>query len=74
MGFTDCEHVTCDLYIIPCPAATANKPSTFKLTGLPDTVWLETSEEGKCHFCMLEYLDAKNKIKRRKAAHRRMDL
>ena len=74
MGFTDCPHVAYDLYILPCPNATAKEPCSFKITGVPDHVWLETREMGICHFCMLEEQDSKDKIKRRKEAFRRMDL
>jgi len=74
MGFTDCPHVAYDLYILPCAYVATKGRCTFKTTGIPDNVWLETREMGKCHFCMLEEQDRKDKIKRRKEAFRRMDL
>ena len=73
MGFTLCPHVAYDLYLISCPLSVEEKPCAFKRTNIPDIIWLETREVGKCHFCMLEEQDKMDRKRRRRDALRRMD-
>jgi hypothetical protein len=64
MQFTDCPHVARDLDIIPYANLTTCR---FKTTQTPDYVWHKQREPGKCHFCILEDEDKKEKRKRRAA-------
>lgn len=66
MGFTDCPHVALDCYYIPCDQDEETQPCGFVAEGIPDIAWLETREEGKCHFCILEEEDAKKEKKNEK--------
>jgi hypothetical protein len=77
MGFTDCTHVALDCYYIPCDQDEETNPCKFVIEGIPDIAWLETKEEGKCHFCILEEEDAKkekNKKRKRTSGLRESDL
>jgi hypothetical protein len=74
MGYTDCPHVACDLQILKCSLAIKKRSCTFKRTNIPDIVWLETQEVGKCHFCILEGGDKKLEKERAKRALRSLDL
>jgi hypothetical protein len=70
----DCPHVARDLYILKCPQDRCEQPCQYLLTGIPDWVWLETREEGKCHFCTLEEADVQEKDRGKRGALRRLDL
>jgi hypothetical protein len=63
-GYTLCPHVFCDLYIIKCLASHGGECCEYKRTDTPDWVWGDTRMIGKCHFCMLEELDERDRRRR----------
>jgi hypothetical protein len=64
MGYTLCSHVAYDLYILKCQPDNCEDPCDYKRMGIPDWVWSDTQEVGKCHFCMLEESDRREKRRR----------
>jgi len=70
----DCPHVARDLYILECAQDSCAQPCQYILTGVPHWVWLETREEGMCHFCKLKEADVNEKYRKRRGALRRLDL
>lgn len=70
----DCSHVARDLYILECPQSSCEQPCQYISTGIPNWVWLETREEGRCHVCTLKEADANEKDRKRGDALRRLDL
>jgi hypothetical protein len=74
MGFTDCPHVALDLTYLYCKRYKSNYPCRFDKEGIPDIVWEETKEVGKCHFCMLEEADARKTAKEMKHRLRKSTL
>jgi hypothetical protein len=68
MGYTGCPRVAYDLRILKCSLAVNEGSCTFKCTNIPDIVWPEPQEVGKCRFCILEEEDKKMEKERSKRA------
>jgi hypothetical protein len=69
-GYTLCPHVFCDLYIINCLSSHSGGCCEYKRMGIPDWAWGDTRMIDKCHFCMLEELDERD----RRRGMRKLDL
>lgn len=74
MGFTLCPHVARDCYIVDCNPEKPWALCKFKITGIPEVMWLGTREEGKCLFCEFEETDTKEKERKKRWVMSKLDL
>jgi hypothetical protein len=72
--YAHCLHVYSDVMTLPCALFSAELPCTFMTTDIPEIMWLETREPGKCFWCVKNEEDRKVEKDRKKRVRQRLDV